>query len=266
MSDQNIITISIGNSRIHAGLFINGELQSDERFPNDQLTQSTQQIVQWWQQVASQSRAAILTASVNDSVCKPLSAMIQDQLSVEIYSIGTNLPVPIAEQLDPETITGVDRLLNAAAAYDTLKQACVVIDAGSAITVDFVDGEGTFLGGAIAPGASVQLRSLHENTTTLPDLQLAIPDDDPFGRSTSQAILHGVFHGIRGMVQRLVEVYAQHYEAFPFIIATGGDAELLFESEELVDRIVPQLTLLGMSITAKHALAVIEADDSDART
>lgn len=266
MSAQSIIAINIGNSRIHAGLFINGELQSDERFPNEQLAKSAQQVVQWWEQIASESRAAILTASVNDSVCKPLSAMIQDQLSVDIYRIGSDLPVPIDEQLDPETITGVDRLLNAAAAYDTLKQACVVIDAGSAITIDLVDGEGTFLGGAIAPGASMQLRSLHENTTTLPELQFALPDDDPFGRSTSQAILHGVYHGIRGMVQRLVELYAEHYEAFPFVIATGGDASLLFEDEDLVDRIIPQLTLLGMSITAKHALVVTEADDSDART
>ncbi len=266
MSGQSIIAISIGNSRIHAGLFVNGQLQSDERFPNDQLTESAHQIVQWWEQIASETKASILTASVNDSVCKPLTAMIQDQLSVEVYSIGTDLPVPIVEQLDPETITGVDRLLNAAAAYETLKQACVVIDAGSAITVDFVDGEGTFLGGAIAPGASMQLRSLHDHTTTLPELKLAMPDDDPFGRSTSQAILHGVYHGIRGMVQRLVELYAEHYEAFPFVIATGGDAKLLFENEELVDRIVPQLTLLGISITANNALAVTEADDSDART
>ncbi|MCH8823316.1 MAG: type III pantothenate kinase [Planctomycetes bacterium] len=266
MSAPSIIAISVGNSRIHAGLFINGDLQSDEHFPNNQLTESAHQIVQWWEQIASESRATILTASVNDSVCKPLSAMIQDQLSVDIYRIGSDLPVPIGEQLNPETITGVDRLLNAAAAYATLKQACVVIDAGSAITVDFVDGEGTFLGGAITPGASMQLRSLHENTTTLPELQLALPDDNPFGKSTSQAILHGVFHGIRGMVQRLVEHYAQHYEAFPFVIATGGDAKLLFENEGLVDRIVPQLTLLGMSITAKHALAVTEADDSDVRT
>lgn len=266
MSGQNIITISIGNSRIHIGLFTNGQLQLDERFPNDQLTESAHQVVQWWEQIACESRASILTASVNDSVSKPLAAMIQDQLSVEISNIGPELPVPIGEQLDPETITGVDRLLNAAAAYDTLKQACVVIDAGSAITVDFVAGDGTFLGGAIAPGASMQLQSLHEHTTILPELQLATPDDDPFGRSTSQAILHGVVHGIRGMVQRLVELYAHHYEAFPFVIATGGDAKLLFENEELVDRIVPQLTLLGMSITAKHALAVTEADDSNVRT
>lgn len=266
MSTPNVIAISIGNSRIHTGLFVNGELQSDERFTNDQLAKSAHQVVQWWKQIASESKATILTASVNESVCKPLSAMIKDQLSVNIYSVGSDLPIPIGEQLDPETITGVDRLLNAAAAYDSLKQACVVIDAGSAITIDFVDGEGTFLGGAIVPGANMQLRSLHEHTTNLPELKFEMPDDDPFGRSTSQAIMHGVFHGIRGMVQRLIEIYAEHYEAFPFVIATGGDAKLLFEDEDLVDRIVPQLTLLGMSITAKHALAVKEVDDSDART
>ena len=78
-------------------------------------------------------------------------------------------------QLDPETITGVDRLLNAAAAYATLKQACVVVDAGTAVTVDFVDGHGTFHGGAIAPGARLQIDALHRGTDALPDVQAA-PD------------------------------------------------------------------------------------------
>ena len=94
-----------------------------------------------------------------------------------------------------------------------------------------MDGQGTFHGGAIAPGARMQLRALHEGTAALPEVALAAPDDDAFGRSTSQAMLHGVYHGVRGLVWKLVERYAEAYGAFPQVVATGGDAELLFRGD-----------------------------------
>ena len=215
--------------------------------------------------MAGTSPAAVLMASVNDAVARPLAAMIEDQLSIEIYRVGEDIPVPIGCQLDPETITGVDRLLNAAAAFDRLGQACVVIDAGTALTVDFVDGEGTFQGGAIAPGAEMQLKALHEGTAGLPELRFTRPDDEAFGRSTGQAMIKGVYHGIRGTVQRLVEQYSERYGAFPQIIATGGDAEILFQDEELVDNIVPDLTLLGIVGAARLALTPGEVDGPDGK-
>ncbi len=108
--------------------------------------------------------------------------------------------------------------------------------------------------------------ALHEHAAGLPDLSFAAPLPEPFGRSTSQAMLQGVFHGIRGMVQRLVEQYAAYYTAFPQVIATGGDAKLLFENEELVDNIVLELTLLGIAVAAKHALTATQVDDTDVRS
>ena len=52
-------------------------------------------------------------------------------------------------------MVGEDRLLNAAAAFDKLNQSCVVVDAGTALTIDYIDGKGTFHGGAIVPGAQL---------------------------------------------------------------------------------------------------------------
>ena len=84
-------------------------------------------------------------------------------------------------------------------------------------------------------------------------------------RSTSQAMLKGVFHGIRGAVQRLVEQYATQYGAFPRVIATGGDAETLFSGDELIDDIVPELAMLGIAAAARLALATDGADKLDGR-
>ncbi len=251
----SIVAISVGNSRTQVGLFEKGELKQSDRYPNSDLAPVVQAAAGFWNQIAESPGSSMLMASVNDPVADRISSALEDQLTIEIFRVGTDVPVPIGQQLDPETITGIDRLLNAAAAYDRIKQACVVVDAGTAITVDFVDGEGTFHGGAIAPGATLQLHSLHQHTAALPELPFRAPEAEAFGRNTAQAMYHGVFHGIRGMVQRLVEQYAESYGAFPLVIATGGDAPVLFDKEPLIDRIVPELTLMGIAAAAKFALA-----------
>jgi type III pantothenate kinase len=257
----DLIAVNCGNSRIQVGRFAAGVLQGSERFPNQASAEVVQRILEWWEALGG--GPPVLIASVNDPVARPLAALLEDQLSTGVYHVGDDVPVPVGRQLDPETITGVDRLLNAAAAYDRVKQACIVVDAGSAVTVDFVDGEGTFHGGAILPGARMQLAALHEGTAALPEIPFVAPDEEPIGRSTGQAMLNGVFYGIRGAVQRLVERYADHYGAYPMVIATGGDAEALFSDEDLVDRVVPELTLLGIAVAARYAFAGEEADEPD---
>src|SRR5699024_6071301 len=128
-------------------------------------------------------------------------------LNIPVQRIEHDINIPIGRQLDPEAIVGEDRLLNAAASYDVLKQACVVIDAGTAITVDFVDGQGTFHGGAIAPGAQSMLNTLADKTSQLPEVELKAPREY-IGHNTTEAMRGGVFYCLRGMVRELVEHYA----------------------------------------------------------
>jgi len=251
----NLLVMDVGNTRTQIGRVLNTSIDETATFGNEDTSGIVDRIVEWWTGLPEDTPKAVLMASVNDPIADGLASMLQDQLSEEIYRLGDDIPVPIAEDLDPETLTGVDRLLNAVAAYDAVQQACVIVDAGSAVTVDFIDGKGTFHGGAIAPGARMQLQALSEHTDALPDLEFSIPLEGQFGKSTGQAMLQGVFYGIRGMVWRLVEQYAQSYGAYPMVIVTGGDAEVLFGDDELIDRIVPHLTLLGIAASARHVLS-----------
>ena len=75
-------------------------------------------------------------------------------------------------------------------------------------------------------------------------------------------MLRGVNLGIRGLVRATVEQYAEHYGAFPTIIATGGDSDLLFRGDEFVDRVVPDLTLLGIALAGREAMATA-SDEGD---
>ena len=125
------------------------------------------------------------------------------------------------------------------------------------MTVDFVDGAGTFHGGAILPGAKMMLNALHSHTDQLPEISLASPDET-IGHNTADAMRTGIFHGLRGAARELVEQFAEVVGAYPMVIVTGGDAELLFNDYDLVDRVVPELTLLGMAVSL-HAIENAES-------
>ena len=249
----NLLAISIGNTRTRFGTFVDGELVETALAMNGEPSQIIEMACQGIDPLRCKSQSAVLLASVNPTLCEEVERKLAGELKRKLMRVERDLPIPVGRQLDPETLVGDDRLLNAAAAYHVLKQACVVIDAGTAITVDFVDGAGTFHGGAIAPGTRMMLDSLSRHTAQLPEVEMARPEE-LIGHNTAQAMLGGVFYGVRGMARELAERYAEFAGLYPVVVATGGDADMLFNGFELVERVVPDLTLIGMAVTLESAL------------
>lgn len=257
--ELSVLLASVGNSRTALACASPDRLLRVDRLRNAELGAMVETMRSYLAGSDVASEPLIVVSTVNRSVSAPLIERLSADLSARVLRIGDDLPIPVGTCLDPDAAPGQDRLLNAAAAFDRFRQACVVIDAGTAITIDFVDGEGTFHGGAIAPGAQMQLDALHEWTDALPALSFAAPGTDAFGPNTRQAMLHGVFYGIRGMVRHIAERYAEAYLAYPAILATGGDAHLLFDGDELVEHIVDDLTLHGMLAAFRVAGAAEDA-------
>lgn len=254
-TDQPFLAITVGNTRTSIAILDGSDVDDKASFISTETSNIVEYALKVWKVIDGES-PQIVMASTNESAACKITATLADQTSKQIWQIGEDVPVAIGRHLDPETITGVDRLLNGAAAWELAKQACVVVDAGTCVTVDFIDGEGTFHGGAIAPGARMQLEAMHHGTTALPEVEFEAPLKEAFGKNTAQAMLQGVFHGIQGMVRQLTEQYAARYGAYPRIVATGGDALTLFEDDDLVEQIVPDLQLQGIAISVAHAMSV----------
>lgn len=168
---------------------------------------------------------------------------------------GRDLDIPLEHRLEDASTLGRDRALNAIAAFRRARQACVVADAGTAIAIDFIDGRGAFCGGAIAPGLGTMLKALHLHTAALPDLPFQLPDParGPFGLDTAHAMRTGITAAARGMLRELLDRYAEHYGAYPQVIATGGDAGV-FEATGLVDHVVPNLQIMGLAACVRAAI------------
>ena len=257
----NLLAVSIGNTRVRMGAFVQGELSDTatiEHGGEDAIGEAVDQV---YAHMQDREHAGVLLASVVPSLTATVSRVIEQRVQRPVHRVEADLPIPIGRQTDAEALVGEDRLLNAAAAFDVLKQACIVVDAGTAMTVDYVDGAGTFHGGAILPGGQSMLDTMNAATAQLPAIELAKPDE-AIGHNTTQAMLTGVFHALRGAVHELVEAYAEQTGGFPLVVATGGDANLVFRGYELVDRIVPNLTLTGMLVTWRHALEQRAAQDN----
>jgi type III pantothenate kinase len=248
----NLLVLSVGNTRLAMGVFSAGELQHVARTSLDQRADWPGRIADLWQRISGKENAAVAGVSVNPAALEPLEHAVQQATGQKVEWVGRDINLPIKVLTDNPDETGVDRILNVAAAYEQMQKACVVVDAGTAVTINVCSDKGEFLGGAIAPGVTLQLAALHEKTAKLPQVSMAVPEK-PFGQNTQEAIRHGVYHGIRGMVKELVENYATELGNWPEIIATGGDAPLLFENWELVHAIAPDLTLYGVALAyAEH--------------
>lgn len=253
----NLLVISVGNTRTAVGAFAGGELTLVERVENTDLAGIGAAVGRVWAALKDGQDPAVAGASVNPGQARHIDRIVADLIKQDVLWVrsgnsddseeGDGIPLPIRVLTEQPEQTGVDRVLNVAAAYEQIGKACCVVDAGTAVTVSFCNDKGEFLGGAIAPGVRLQLGALHDKTAKLPETTLIAPSG-LFGRSTTDAMHHGVYYGIRGMVKELIENFATHLGTWPEMIATGGDAELLFGGWELAHAVSPDLTLYGVAL------------------
>jgi type III pantothenate kinase len=170
--------------------------------------------------------------------------------------------VPIELNVDAPEKVGLDRLMNAVGAIPHLPSGIpgILIDSGTAITVDLIDSQRVFQGGAILPGFRLMFRSLHEYTAKLPQIdewELDRPydeyDDRPPGKNTDNAIVCGVIAAVCGGVERLVRDMSGSLQASPMIIITGGMGREVLSAFPPKSALLfnEKLTLEGIRIAAE---------------
>jgi len=261
-----LIAIAVGNSRTRVGSFTDKECLNPQSFASAEPEAIAARVKEIIESNAEDDReATIVLSSVHPQFADEIERATRNAAGQNVYRFGRDFQIPIKHTLTEagEMTVGQDRLLCAIGAFDQLKQACVVIDVGTAVTVDFVDGTGVFHGGAIFPGVSLMLSSLHDSTSSLPKLvyRKLDPISKEPGKQTDDAILLGVTSVIQGAVRSLTERYAEHYQGYPKTIVTGGDMGVL-EDDEVIDAFMPDLQLQGIRIACTQILSM-DADEDD---
>jgi type III pantothenate kinase len=193
-------------------------------------------------------------ASVHRPAEQGLREWVQRQRPEDSYRRLSHQNLAIRLNVDAPERVGLDRLAAAVAANrlrDPSRPA-IVIDAGTALTVNLVTADGTFQGGVILPGFSLTARALQMGTDQLPLVVADLNQDPPrvVGKSTEEAIRSGLFWGNVGAVREIVHRVQTDLDQQPHVFVTGGDARRLagFVAEDA--RFVPDLVLAGIVFTA----------------
>jgi len=167
--------------------------------------------------------------------------------------LDNQTPLPIKNNYQtPETL-GKDRLAAVTGAYQLYPgQNVLVIDAGTAVTYDFINHKGEYAGGSISPGLTMRFRALHTFTTRLPLLQ-AEEISYLTGCNTRESILSGVMNGLRIEIDGIIDQYSILWPSFQ-VILTGGDAKYF---EKILKNSIfasPNLVITGLKLILDYNL------------
>jgi type III pantothenate kinase len=193
------------------------------------------------------------------SVNRPAASRLVDWLREHRPEDGVTLlaagDLPLEVKLERPDMVGIDRLLDAVAANRLREphRSAVLVDVGSAITVDLVSTDGAFMGGAILPGIAMSARALYEFTDLLPliDMSELVESPPALGTATVAAMRSGLFWGAVGAIRELVERLTGGAEADVFL--TGGAAPAVAQLLGPAARYIPHLTLAGITLAASAA-------------
>lgn len=249
-----IAAVDIGNSRTKIGFFEERPESGPKKVPRLIGTCTDIERLKEIPGVRPDHRINWTLASVNDSNLAVFRNTLERLRAEDSIRELNYSDVPMQTEVRYPEKLGIDRLLAACAALKIYgKGPLLVIDLGTAITVDLVSETGRFLGGSIFPGVRLLLDSLYANTDKLPKLEFdprAKPDFP--ARNTEDAIRTGIANFVIGGIRELLETSKTSFDETLPLIVSGGDSgmlELIEKSFESPVVLVPDLVLYGIAVS-----------------
>jgi type III pantothenate kinase len=246
-----LLAVDVGNTQTHLGAFDGERLVEHWRFQTragatgDELAERIAGML-----ALSGIELADLGAVCVSSVVPPLGTQYEQlterYTSAACLAIGPGVKTGMPIRIDNPLEVGADRLVNAVAAYERFKTACVVVDFGTGINFDAVSEAGEYLGGAIAPGLEISLTALVERAARIGRIDLEEPET-AIGRSSRAAIQSGVVFGFAGLIDGVVRRIEDELGEVR-LLATGGLAGVIVPFTETIDEVDEMLTLKGLRL------------------
>jgi len=245
-----ILAIDVGNTHIEVGLYREREYLTSWRITTgvnrteDELMSFLHQFLVIKNYPVSEVKA-IAIASVVPRINQILEKLCEKYFQIEPLFIDHTLNIGITIDYSPPASVGADRICNAIAAYEKYGGPNIIVDFGTATTLDVVDKAGVYLGGIIAPGLETTAWGLHERASKLPQISLEFPGRS-IGKSTEESMQSGIMLGTVKMIDGLIELVQEELQARANIIATGGLAKIISPRSKYIQYIEPTLVLDGI--------------------
>jgi type III pantothenate kinase len=250
-----LLVVDVGNTQTHFGVIADGgtEIEQHWRFSTERESTGDELGAALSNLLALRGLSfADVSSSIVSSTVPQLSEqwteMARHYLGHVMLVVGPSIKTGMPIRIDNPHEVGADRLVNAVAAYDLLRQALIVVDFGTAITYDAVSDAGEYLGGIITPGAEISLDALYERAAKLPKVEPAEPRA-LIGKSTVDAIRSGIAFGFAGQVEGIVRRLRAELGEELKVILTGGLSRVVVPHvRETIDVVDEMLTLKGLRL------------------
>lgn len=247
------LVLDIGNTRTSVGVFTDRTLDVQWRITTAHWTADD-----LWVILRSLLRAndcdlpdCVAFACVVPQVRHSVRILSKRYIGVESIEVTQDSSGIAIDYKFPHEI-GADRLANAAGVIALGSPPAIIADFGTATTFDVINGDGTYLGGAIAPGVGTAAGELFKKAEKLNPVDLEFPES-PLGQSTSEAVCSGVLLGAVGAADYIVDNLKSTVEGTPELWATGGWAPGIAGKCRNNFRIYPELTLVGIDRIGERA-------------
>jgi len=250
MSDQLLLAIDIGNTNTVLGIYRGAKLLHHLRIES-RRNSTVDEYSALCAMLLQQRGFAFsdLYQAVIGSVVPPLTSVFEEVCRRGIgkppvlVGPGTRTGMPIL--VDQPKEVGADRIVNAIAAYERYKSACIVVDFGTATTFDVINNKGQYLGGVIVPGIGISADALFARAAKLPRVEVVRPPS-VIGKTTVQAIQSGLVFGYVSLVEGLVQRLCAQLGEAAVVVATGGLAPLIARETDCIREVLEFLTLDGL--------------------
>ena len=255
-----LLAIDLGNTNVVFALFEQRQIRARWRIATDPRRTGDEYAVWLSQLLALEGleRSAVDQIIISNVVPRALHniRVLADKYFGLAPLIAGETPADygISLDIDQPRSLGADRAVNAVAAHAKYPGDLIIVDFGTATTLDAVDFNGAYKGGVIAPGINLSLDALVGNTAKLPRIAIEAPrSTSVIGTNTEDQMLIGVFWGYVAMIEGLIDRMKQEIGRPARVIATGGLAVLFDQHTNIFDAVDADLTLEGLALMAERA-------------
>ncbi len=255
-----LLAVDVGNTNIVFAMFDGETMRTRWRIATDPHRTGDEYAVWLIQlmQIEGIARAEVtgmIVSSVVPRARHNLEVLARKYFAVEPLFAGEGKAAwQIEIDVEEPRSLGADRAVNAIAAHAKYPGDLILIDFGTATTIDHVDAKGSYKGGIIAPGINLSLDALVNNTAKLPRIAIEAPrDDSVIGRNTEDQMLIGVYWGYVAMLEGLIGRMKAQIGRPASVIATGGLAVIFDKHTSIFNAVDADLTLQGLAMIAHTA-------------
>jgi len=251
-----LLAIDIGNTNTTLGVFDGEKLRVTYHLATH-VSQMSDEYAVYILSLLKHSGidSAAITEGAISCVVPPLittfNELFKKYFNIAPLTIAPGVKTGVRIRYDNPRELGGDRMSNAAGALSLYKPPIIVVAMGTATAFDTISKEGDYLGGAVAPGLAIAAEALYTRTAALPRVELVRPKK-AIGPNTVAAMQSGIIFGYAGLIDGVVARIQDELGEKATVVATGGYAGIVAKEAKSIQKVNPNLTLIG--IKAIHDL------------